>query len=76
MRAAWESGNDVTDVDVSKREQSPTAGKLAGPAQEDAAIELRIFGRHELDSLVTAYAASGGSVTSYSAGRFRAIKKN
>jgi hypothetical protein len=30
MRAVWESGNDVTDVDVSKREQSPTV-QTPGP---------------------------------------------
>ncbi|WP_371884601.1 hypothetical protein [Caballeronia sp. S22] len=75
MRAVWESGNDVTDVDVSKREQSPTAQTQTGPAQEDVAIELKVLGRHELDALVTAYASSGGSISSYSSGRFRAIKE-
>ncbi|WP_309935984.1 replication initiation protein [Caballeronia sp. LZ032] len=75
MRAVWESGNDVTDVDVSKREQLPTAQTQAGPTQEDPAIELKVFRRRELDALVTSYAESGGGVSSYSSGRFRAIKE-
>lgn len=51
MRAVWESGNDVTDVDVARRDQSPTPEKLATFAQEDPAKELKVFGRRELDTL-------------------------
>ncbi|WP_250482528.1 hypothetical protein [Caballeronia sp. GACF5] len=65
----------MTDVDVSKREQSPTVQTPAGPTQEDPAIELKVFGRRELDALVTSHADSGGAASSYSSGRFRATKE-
>ncbi|BAO92983.1 initiator RepB protein (plasmid) [Caballeronia cordobensis] len=75
MRAVWESGNDVTDVDVARTGQQPTAVNLSAPVEVETPPELRIFERPELDTFVAAYAANGGSVSSYRSGRFASIRE-
>lgn len=75
MRAVWESGNDVTDVNIAKPGQQPTAANLSAPVEVETPPEIRILSRPELDTFVAAYAANGGSVSSYRSGRFTSIKE-
>jgi len=76
MRAVWESGNDVTDVDVAKTAQQPTVVNLSAPTEIETPPELRIFERPELDTFVAAYAASGGSDRRIGPDVFRPSKRN
>ncbi|KNH04788.1 Protein involved in initiation of plasmid replication [Candidatus Burkholderia brachyanthoides] len=73
MRAVWESGNDIADVEVIKEEQPSPVESLSLPEEIEVGVERKVFSQNELDLMVAAYAADGGAVSSYGRGRFRVI---
>jgi hypothetical protein len=48
---------------------------LSASVEVETPTELPVFKRPELDTFVAAYAANGGSVSSYRSGRFTSIRE-